>query len=403
MATAVPDAPVIQVPPSPRPAGWRAAAARCLPDTLFGRLAMLLFVAVLASHVLALTLMFELRPEPGPGPHHRPPAADGPDGARQGPAGTTVVGQGGVELPLPHPARHPPGWWHPGLLLDIGVRLAALMLAAWWGARWLARPLHRLATAARQLGTDVHRPPLPEDGTAECREASRVFNLMQARIRRQLDERDRFVAAVSHDLRTPLTRLRLRAESLGQDAERTAFARDIAEMDAMIAATLDHLRGVAGAEPLALLDVQALIESLVDDEQACGHEVRCSGIARPLPARAGALRRCLDNLVGNAVRYGGSAEIALEDAPDALRIHVRDHGPGLPQDELGKVVQPFYRVETSRNRHSGGAGLGLSIASDIVQRHGGSLLLSNAAGGGLRATVVLPRPDEPVVPGGSSA
>ncbi|AVS75140.1 ATP-binding protein [Paracidovorax cattleyae] len=388
MPAATQDASAAPVPPPPGPAGWRFAA-RCLPDTLFGRLALLLFVAVLASHVLALTLMFELRPGSGPGLRHGPPAAaDWPGG-----------GQGGSEPPLPPQARHPPGWWHPGLLLDIGVRLAALMLAAWWGARWLARPLRRLATAARQLGADIHRPPLPEDGTAECREASRVFNQMQARIRRQLDERDRFVAAVSHDLRTPLTRLRLRAESLGQDAERTAFARDIAEMDAMIAATLDHLRGVAGAEPLALLDVQALLESLVDDEQACGHEVHCSGIARPLPARAGALRRCLDNLVGNAVRYGGSAEVALEDAPDALRIHVRDHGPGLPPDELGRVVQPFYRVETSRNRHSGGAGLGLSIASDIVQRHGGSLLLSNAAGGGLRATVVLPRPDDPGAPG----
>ncbi|CAM4185661.1 histidine kinase [Paracidovorax anthurii] len=265
------------------------------------------------------------------------------------------------------------------------------MLAAWWGARWLAQPLHRLAAAARQLGADIHRPPLPEDGTAECREASRVFNQMQARIRRQLSERDRFVAAVSHDLRTPLTRLRLRAESLAGEVERTAFTRDIAEMDAMITATLDHLRGVAGAEPLAPLDVRALIESLVDDEQACGHDVRFEGDARPLPARAGALRRCLDNLVGNAVRYGGGAEIALEDGPGAVHIRVRDHGPGLSEEHLARVMEPFYRVEASRNRHSGGVGLGLSIARDIVQRHGGTLTLANAPGGGLVATVVLPR------------
>ncbi|MFT4241926.1 MAG: ATP-binding protein [Acidovorax sp.] len=332
----------------------RGALARCLPDTLFGRLALLLAAAVLVSHVLALTLLFELRPARGP-----------------------------------HPA--PPPGLHAGLLLDIGVRVGVLLLAAWVAARWLARPMDRLAAAARELGSDIDHPPLAEDGTRECREASQVFNQMQARIRRQLQDRDRFVAAVSHDLRTPLTRLRLRAEALPDGAERARFARDIAEMDAMIGATLDHLRGIAAGEPMAPLDVQALVQSLADDEADCGHAVQVAGQARPLPAQAGALRRCITNLVGNALRYGGSAEVTLADDGARVCIAVRDHGPGLPEDELNRVFEPFYRAENSRNRTHGGVGLGLSIARDIAERHGGSLRLSNAEGGGLCATLVLPR------------
>ncbi|MHA7599689.1 ATP-binding protein [Alicycliphilus sp. T452] len=343
----------------------RGVLARCLPDTLFGRLALLLAAAVLVSHVLALTLMFELRPArpvpPPPGAH-------------------------AMAAPPPGPPA-----LHAGLLLDIGVRLGVLLLAAWVAARWLARPIDRLAAAARELGGDIARAPLPEDGTRECREASRVFNQMQARIRRQLQDRDRFVAAVSHDLRTPLTRLRLRAEALPGDAERARFTRDITEMDAMIGATLDHLRGVAAGEPMAPLDLQALVQSLADDEADCGHAVRVAGRAGPLPAQAGALRRCIANLIGNAVRYGGGAEVTLADDGARVRIAVRDHGPGLPEAQLERVFEPFYRAEGSRNRQSGGVGLGLSIARDIAERHGGRLQLHNAEGGGLCATLVLPR------------
>lgn len=364
----------------------RAALQRWLPNTLFGRLALLLIVTVIASHVLALTLMFELRPAHP----ERPPGPPGPPhwGVAEG-------------RPLPPPGQPPhgerPGFWNAppslqlGLLLDIGVRLAALVAVAWWAARWLSRPMHRLATAAQQLGRDINRPPLPEDGTLECRDASRVFNQMQARIRQQLAERDRFVAAVSHDLRTPLTRLRLRTESLGDARAQQLFRRDIAEMDAMITSTLDYLRGVAGAEAWALLDVRALADSLADDQLALGHRVSVAGQAAPLRAQAVALRRCLDNLVGNAIRYGGSAEITLHDAADSLTVEVRDHGPGLPPEELERVMEPFYRVEASRNRQSGGAGLGLTIASDIARRHGGQLVLRNAAGGGLVAAATFPR------------
>ena len=334
--------------------------ARLVPATLFGRLALLLFVAVLASHILALTLMFELRLPPGPG-----------------------SGFG----------RRPPGphLFHPGLLLDIGVRLGALMLAAWIGARWLSQPIQRLALAAREIGLDVHRPPLAEQGPEECRAATRVFNQMQAQICRQLSERDRFVAAVSHDLRTPLTRLALRVESLDDATQRRHFAQDIAEMNHMIAATLDYLCGAAGAEPFVRLDVASLLDSLADDQQACGHDVRLTGEAAPLAAQASSLRRCVGNLVENAVRYGGMARITLTDHTDHIRIEVSDNGPGIPEAELEQVLNPFYRVEGSRNRNSGGVGLGLSIAHDIARAHHGELRLRNGDSAGLVATLTLPR------------
>lgn len=346
-------------------AGLRAALARLLPATLFGRLALLLFVAVLASHVLALTLMFELRPAPPPHP---------------------AMFQAG-----PLPPRPPPLLLHPGMLLDIGVRLGALMLVAWVGARWLSQPIRQLVSAARGLGQDIHQPPLSENGTIECREASRVFNQMQAQIRQQLDERDRFVAAVSHDLRTPLTRLRLRAEGLSDADEQQRFRQDIREMDAMINATLDYLRGAADVEATVSLNLEALVSSMVDDRQACGQKVTAEGHARPLRAQASALRRGIDNLLDNAVRYGDVAHIRLLDAPDRVCIEISDQGPGIPEDELDRVLAPFYRLEGSRNRSTGGVGLGLSIARDIAQRHQGRLLLRNGVDGGLVATLELPR------------
>lgn len=396
--------------PQPLRSAFRALARWLVPSTLFGRLALLLLVAVLASHVLALSLMWELRPPPPPGAPGAgawqvpPPASSAPSEVTtpsHTPAEATGVGRVAHTARLqPQRPPGPPGIAQVmdapprlklGLLLDIGVRLAVLLAVAWWAARWLAQPMHRLASAAQELGRNLDRPPLPEDGPAECRDASRVFNQMQARLRQQLADRDGFVAAVSHDLRTPLTRLRLRAEALPNPQDQERFGRDIAEMDAMITATLDYLRGVAQAEPWVRLDVAALVQSLADDQMDMGHAVTVQGQAQPLAVQAGALRRCLDNLVGNAVRYGGSAEITLQDEPGGLVIAVRDHGPGLPEAELDRVTAPFYRVEASRNRSSGGVGLGLTIAQDIVRRHGGELRLSNAPDGGLLARVWLPR------------
>jgi protein-histidine pros-kinase len=278
-----------------------------------------------------------------------------------------------------------------GLLLDISIRLAAVALTAWVAANWLSQPIKRLAVAARELGHDIDRPPLDVQGPQECREATLVFNQMQAQIRQQIGDRDRFVAAVSHDLRTPLTRLRLRAEGIEHPEQRRRFQQDIVEMDEMITATLDYLRGAADLEARVLLDVNALVGSIREDHLACGQDVTVTGTAAPVMAQASALRRCLVNLVENAIRYGERAQIHIIDSAGSLRIEVHDRGAGLPEAELSKVMAPFYRVDGSRNRQHGGVGLGLSIAHDIARHHQGQLLLRNGEAGGLVASVELPR------------
>lgn len=347
--------------------------AQCLlPDSLFGRLALLLVVAVVSSQVLALTLMFELIPFPPP---HPPP-----------PSGLTLA-------TTPPPGHGPPPMFQVRLLMDVSVRLMALVLAAWVGARWLSEPVRKLGLAAQELGRDIHRPAMPEEGTRECRETIRVFNQMQERMRLQLAQRDQFVAAVSHDLRTPLTRLTLRVQSLRDPQARQSFGKDIRAMEDMIRTTLDYLRGMADPEPLLLLDVGSLLVSLAEDCQDSGQDVQVHGgvHAAPLQAQASALRRCLGNLVENAVRYGQRARLSLIDLPGHVQICVHDDGPGIAPEELDKVLIPFYRVESSRNRNSGGVGLGLATAHQIAQTHGGGLTLSNPAEGGLLATLCLPR------------
>lgn len=373
-------------------------ALRVLPASLFGRLALLLFVVVLASHALVLTVMVEFHPWMGfggpPSTEMQIDASDGLPVTQGAPTGTTPDAR---RRPAPPPATFGEGPGgiplDMGMLFDIGVRLAALLFAAWIGARWLSEPVQRMADAARDLGRDINRAPLSESGTTECREATRVFNGMQARIQRQIADRDRFVAAVSHDLRTPLTRLRLRAESLDDAEDRSSFRRDISEMDAMIRDTLDYLLGVAQAEQSVRFDIDALIRSIADDHADAGlpGEITVTGAAAPLSGQPRALRRCIGNLVENALRYGGGAEVSLVDTPDELKVTISDRGPGLAQDELQNVTKAFYRVESSRNRHSGGVGLGLSIAQEIVQRHGGQLVLSNRAGGGLSAELQFSR------------
>jgi len=363
------------------------------PDTLFARLACMLAVVAIASHVLAVTLIFELAPPPRPPAQGQPPANVSLDPIATKQDRHYVVPR--VLPPLqatqrpkpPSPAPRP--LWT--FAVDMLVRLLALLVAAWFGARWLAQPIRQMATAARELGRNIHRPPLPETGTLECREASQVFNQMQQQLCQQLQDRDRLVAAVSHDLRTPLTRMRLRAELLGDPQASAEMQRDIAEMEAMIQDTLDYLRGQAQGPQMQRVHVQALLQSVVDDYALAGIDIPLQGDATPILALPGPLRRCIDNLLGNALRYGGSAELLLEETATTVRITARDHGPGLPEVSLQEVMQPFVRMESSRHRHHGGVGLGLSIARDIALRHGGQLHLHNAPDGGLCAVLELPR------------
>ncbi len=282
--------------------------------------------------------------------------------------------------------------WPYTLLLILLVLLVSVGLLATLAVRWLIRPLALLAIAAVELGRDIHRPPLPENGPVEVRRAARAFNTMQTRLVRYLQDRSRVLAAVSHDLKTPLTRLRLRAELLEDQRLREKFEADLNDMEAMVQATLDYMRGIEVREPLAPVDIDALLESLQEDTRTTGGEVSVQGKARtPLQGRPLALKRCLTNLVGNAIHYGKRALIRVEDSPERLVIVIGDEGPGMPAAELEKVFEPFYRLEGSRSRHTGGTGLGLGIARNIARAHGGELTLRNGAQGGLEAVLELPR------------
>ena len=214
---------------------------------------------------------------------------------------------------------------------------------------------------------------------------------MQARLRSLIENRTRMLAAISHDLRTPLTLQRLRAENVEKAPEREKMLATIAEMDSMIAATLEFARDEAMAEPRRRTDLTALLASVVDDMAGTGLPVAMEA-AQPIVSECqpAALKRALSNLLDNAVKYGKQARAAIRSTPQNIEITIDNEGPGIPEDELVRVFQPFYRVEGSRSRETGGIGLGLAIALSVIQAHGGELTLFNRPGGGLRASVGLP-------------
>jgi len=282
--------------------------------------------------------------------------------------------------------------WPYRLLLSLVVLLAAVIAVSLVAVRWVTRPLRTLADTAEELGRNIHRPALEERGPNEVARAARALNTMQSRLIAYLDDRTRVLAAMSHDLKTPITRLRLRAELLEDSALKAKIAADLEETQSMVDGALDYLRGAARDEAAKPVDVTALLESLQADMRVLGSEVTIEGAAaKPLRAKPQALKRCVWNLLDNAVKYGARARIAVDDDERRLRIRVLDEGPGIPAAEMDKVFEPFYRVESSRNRATGGTGLGLSIAKGIAEDHGGSLELGNRAEGGLEATLLLPR------------
>ena len=282
--------------------------------------------------------------------------------------------------------------WPGRLLLILLVLLASVAILAGLAVRALTRPLAVLADAAAELGRDIRRPPLDEGGPLEVQRAARAFNTMQERLIRYIEDRNRILAAVSHDLKTPITRLRLRTELLDDAPLREKFLTDLDDMQRMAQASLDFLRGGEDSEPLAPVDLNALLESLQEDAEDTGQAIRIDGATdRPLHCRPLALKRCLTNLLDNALKYGQRAEIAVQDTPARVTLRVRDQGPGIPETELERVFEPFYRLESSRSRDTGGTGLGLSIARNIARGHGGELTLRNHARGGLEARVELPR------------
>jgi len=281
-----------------------------------------------------------------------------------------------------------PAWSHQSIAL-IAVMMIAVIALSVLGIRRLTAPLGTLAQAAERLGRDVNAPPLAERGAADVRKALRAFNNMQERIQRFVEDRTRMIAAISHDLRTPITRLRLRAEFIEDPEQQARMLADLDDMETMIHATLSFAREEANSEPRRDVDLVALLRGLCEDapdvELATGVE---SVLFDGQPV---ALRRGFCNLIDNAVKYGQHARIGLSVDADSIRITVDDDGPGLPEEELEQVFLPFYRVEQSRSRDTGGVGLGLAVARTVFRAHGGDVRLANRPEGGLRASVVLPR------------
>ena len=273
----------------------------------------------------------------------------------------------------------------------ISIFLASVAFLAYLVARMTTRPLKQLAQAAKDLGNDINHPPLDLTGADEIRQASAAFNAMQARIRQYIFQRTQMLAAITHDLQTPLTRLRLRLEKVSEPELQERLIGDLSAMQAMVREGLDLARSMDTNEAMQMLDLDSLLDSVVADAAESCQRVTLTGHAgMALLGRPMDLRRCLVNLIDNAVKYGHAAKVSVDRINGAARIRIRDAGPGIPGGELARVFDPFYRVETSRSRESGGTGLGLTIARNIAEQHGGSISLANHPEGGLEATLMLP-------------
>jgi signal transduction histidine kinase len=291
-------------------------------------------------------------------------------------------------IPLP---PFQPFWETRNFLLILMTTLIALAVSV-WAVRRASAPLSVFASAADRLGLDMNAPPMTEKGPREVRQAANAFNGMQRRLQRFVSDRTQMLAAISHDLRTPITRMKLRAELIEDEEPRRKMLADLDEMEAMIAATLAFARDNFANERRAALDLAALLQTVCDEAADAGAAARYDGPDR-LAFAGGptALKRAFANLVENAVKYGGAAGVGLAATTGTATVTVDDDGPGIPESELDRVFDPFYRIETSRSRETGGVGLGLAVVRSVVRGHGGDITLANRPEGGLRVTVTLPR------------
>lgn len=341
-------------------------------DSLFGRLFGVLLLAIVLAHLLAFAWFSHYDKPLPPGPPPEFSQQEGPP-------------------PFGPPPDRPPRPWFGGPAVPLIFQFVFLIGAAWYGAKLLTRPIQRLSDAAERLSENLDSPPLDETGPREARQAAHTFNLMQQRIREQVQQRSRMLGAVSHDLRTPLSRLKLRLEQIDDIKLQSQMRQDLNDMIGMLDATLTYLHEQRTSEALQWMDVQALVESLSENAQDQGSDVQVCGFCAPLQVQPMALRSCLNNLMDNALRYAGHALITLEDRRQHVLIRVIDHGPGIAADKREAVFEPFYRLEGSRNRNSGGVGLGMTIAREAAERLGGQLSLEETPGGGLTAVISLPR------------
>ncbi|SCZ67018.1 ATP-binding protein [Thiohalomonas denitrificans] len=281
--------------------------------------------------------------------------------------------------------------WPRRVLSMLGILVLSVVVFSLLAVHSLTRPLTTLSRAATRLGRDLNQPPLPERGALEVVHATHAFNRMQHELQKSIRERTRILAAISHDLKTPITRLRLRSESIADPELRQRTQHDLEEIESMILATIDFMHSAQDNETPRLIHLPALLDTLCAEAEELGHSVsleQCEVaqiLARPL-----AIKRCLGNLIDNAARYGGQARLFATHNAEEIHITVSDDGPGLPESELQNVFEPFYRLEPSRNRRTGGSGLGLGIARNIACDHGGEVRLHNRPGGGLDACLCLP-------------
>lgn len=327
-------------------------------------------------------------PEPGMRGHGRGMGGGGPFGFALGPAlriSVRLADDSWFNVIVPLEGGET--MWQPRFLALLLGTLAMVTIAALWAVARAARPFATFATAAERLGTDMAAPPLPETGSREIRAAAHAFNVMQGRIRRFVEDRTQMLAAISHDLRTPITRMRLRAEFVDDDEQRAKMLADLEEMEHMIAATLAFARDDATREARRPVNVAALVQGLAED-MGIPYDGPDTVV---LSAGTVALKRLVANLLDNARKYGGTARATLSEEPGAVVVTIDDDGPGIPQAEIERVFAPFVRLEASRNRETGGSGLGLSIARAAARAHGGDITLHNRPEGGLRVRLTLPR------------
>lgn len=278
-----------------------------------------------------------------------------------------------------------------GTLLSTSIMAGGVILISLLIARWLTRPLRAMSEAVSTLSPDEPQSRISETGPIEVRQLAAAFNDMRTRISDLVRRRTHALAAVSHDLRTPLTRLKLRLSDVPDAGLQQAMQADLAEMEAMIEATLSYLRGQDTGESIRALDLVSLLDTVVDEARDAGHDTVLEATG-PLvvTGRHLGLKRALTNLVGNAVRFGSKVIVMARSSDGTAVVEITDNGPGIPPDMLDAVLEPFVRLEVSRNRESGGVGLGLTIAKATIEADGGTLLLRNRAEGGLSAIIHLP-------------
>ena len=278
-----------------------------------------------------------------------------------------------------------------GSYLSFGLTTLITAAVVWLALSRLTGPLRKLARSAERLGRGEQVAPLPEQGPEELRRLTSAFNEMQARLSRFVSERTRLLAALGHDLRSPLTAMRVRAEMVDDDETRERLVAIVGEMQEMVESTLSFARGMVTSEEMQSVDLAAFLSELAGEFAATGGEVKLSvPPAITVRIRPVAMRRALRNVIENAIRYGKAAELRAEAHDGVAVIRVSDKGEGIPEEDLERVFDPFVRVEKSRNLETGGTGLGLSIARTVIHAHGGDIRLSNAPGGGLLVEITIP-------------